>query len=98
MTNSLTVPRVICWPRKRSSANATDAHVHRITQITDTGGSYDKGLMIAELDGNQIYGFDCHLLMIRLCGCLGLDAMWQLVGFFPLWPARKGGTSARRWK
>ena len=58
----------------------------RIRQITDTGGRYDKGLMIAELDIKpDLWFFDCHFVGDPVMpGCLGLDAMWQLVGFFPL--------------
>ncbi len=64
----------------------------RITQITDTGGRYDKGLMIAELDIKpDLWFFDCHFVNDPVMpGCLGLDAMWQLVGFFPLWAGQEG--------
>ena len=64
----------------------------RITQITDTGGNYDKGLMIAELDVKpDLWFFDCHFVNDPVMpGCLGLDAMWQLVGFFPLWAGQEG--------
>ena len=64
----------------------------RITQITDTGGRYDKGFMIAELDVKpDLWFFDCHFVNDPVMpGCLGLDAMWQLVGFFPLWAGQEG--------
>jgi 3-hydroxyacyl-[acyl-carrier protein] dehydratase / trans-2-decenoyl-[acyl-carrier protein] isomerase len=62
----------------------------RITTIRDTGGKYDRGLMIAELDIKpDQWFFQCHFEGDPVMpGCLGLDAMWQLVGFFLAW---KGG-------
>ena len=64
----------------------------RITQISDTGGTYNKGIMIAELDVKpDLWFFDCHFVNDPVMpGCLGLDAMWQLVGFFPLWAGQEG--------
>ncbi len=67
----------------------------RITQITETGGAYDKGQVIAELDIRpDLWFFDCHFINDPVMpGCLGLDAMWQLVGYFLGWsgaPARAG--------
>ena len=62
----------------------------RITQIQDTGGKYDRGVMVAELDVDPAqWFFQCHFDGDPVMpGCLGLDAMWQLVGFFLAW---KGG-------
>jgi len=62
----------------------------RITKINDTGGSKGKGEIIAELDITpDLWFFDCHFPGDPVMpGCLGLDAMWQLVGFFLGW---KGG-------
>jgi 3-hydroxyacyl-[acyl-carrier protein] dehydratase/trans-2-decenoyl-[acyl-carrier protein] isomerase len=59
----------------------------RITKITETGGAYDKGQVIAELDIRpDLWFFDCHFINDPVMpGCLGLDAMWQLVGFYLGW-------------
>ena len=59
----------------------------RITHISDTGGSHDKGQIIAELDINpDLWFFDCHFPTDPVMpGCLGLDAMWQFVGFYLGW-------------
>ncbi|MCV6637550.1 3-hydroxyacyl-[acyl-carrier-protein] dehydratase FabA [Candidatus Albibeggiatoa sp. nov. NOAA] len=64
----------------------------RITTITETGGSADKGKIIAELDINpDLWFFDCHFPGDPVMpGCLGLDAMWQLVGFFLGWMGGPG--------
>ena len=59
----------------------------RITSITDDSGDYNKGEIIAELDVNpDLWFFDCHFENDPVMpGCLGLDAMWQLVGFYLGW-------------
>ncbi|SMN00303.1 3-hydroxyacyl-[acyl-carrier-protein] dehydratase, FabA form [uncultured Candidatus Thioglobus sp.] len=59
----------------------------RITRITDEGGKYGKGEIIAELDINpDLWFFDCHFNDDPVMpGCLGLDAMWQLIGFYLGW-------------
>jgi len=59
----------------------------RIVSITEKGGSADKGQIIAELDVNSdLWFFDCHFPGDPVMpGCLGLDAMWQLIGFFLGW-------------
>ena len=59
----------------------------RIVQINDDGGEYGKGEIIAELDITpDLWFFDCHFKGDPVMpGCLGLDAMWQLVGFFLGW-------------
>lgn len=64
----------------------------RITKISDTGGAHGKGEMIAELDVNpDLWFFDCHFQGDPVMpGCLGLDAMWQLVGFFLGWMGGPG--------
>ncbi len=64
----------------------------RIIEIRDSGGSYDKGLMHAELDIRPaLWFFDCHFPGDPVMpGCLGLDAMWQLVGFFLGWLGNPG--------
>jgi 3-hydroxyacyl-[acyl-carrier protein] dehydratase/trans-2-decenoyl-[acyl-carrier protein] isomerase len=64
----------------------------RITEISATGGAYGKGYMQAELDINpDLWFFACHFLNDPVMpGCLGLDAMWQLVGFFLGWSGNPG--------
>lgn len=59
----------------------------RITQITDQGGTYGKGQMLAELDIRpDLWFFGVHFQGDPVMpGCLGLDAMWQLVGFYLGW-------------
>ena len=67
----------------------------RITSITEDGGEHGKGEIIAELDINpDLWFFGCHFEGDPVMpGCLGLDAMWQLVGFFLGW---QGGTGRGR--
>lgn len=64
----------------------------RITKITKDGGLYGKGEIIAELDINpDLWFFHCHFPGDPVMpGCLGLDAMWQLVGFFLGWKGNSG--------
>lgn len=64
----------------------------RITQISSTGGTHDKGLIIAELDVKpDLWFFDCHFQNDPVMpGCLGLDAMWQMVGFYLGWMGGPG--------
>ncbi|HEY9218476.1 MAG TPA: 3-hydroxyacyl-[acyl-carrier-protein] dehydratase FabA [Phenylobacterium sp.] len=64
----------------------------RITKITQDGGKYGKGYIEAEFDINpDLWFFDCHFLGDPVMpGSLGLDAMWQLVGFFLGWIGGKG--------
>ena len=59
----------------------------RILTITEDGGQFGKGHMLAELDIDRVFGFfGCHFPSDPVMpGCLGLDAMWQLVGFFLGW-------------
>ncbi len=59
----------------------------RIVHISDEGGTYDKGEIVAELDiSPDLWFFDCHFQGDPVMpGCLGLDAMWQLVGFYLCW-------------
>ncbi|WP_133406658.1 bifunctional 3-hydroxydecanoyl-ACP dehydratase/trans-2-decenoyl-ACP isomerase [Parashewanella tropica] len=58
--------------------------IDRITKINSDGGEFGKGEIVAELDINpDLWFFDCHFVTDPVMpGCLGLDAMWQLVGFF----------------
>ncbi len=67
----------------------------RITSITEEGGKYGNGQIIAELDINKdLWFFQCHFESDPVMpGCLGLDAMWQLLGFYLGW---KGGLGKGR--
>jgi 3-hydroxyacyl-[acyl-carrier protein] dehydratase/trans-2-decenoyl-[acyl-carrier protein] isomerase len=64
----------------------------RITLITNEGGLHGKGEIVAELDINpDLWFFKCHFIGDPVMpGCLGLDAMWQLVGFFLGWSGAPG--------
>lgn len=64
----------------------------RITHISTTGGAYGKGEIVAELDINpDLWFFKCHFEGDPVMpGCLGLDALWQLVGFFLVWSGSPG--------
>lgn len=66
--------------------------VDRIVHISAEGGHYGKGLIIAELDIHaDLWFFACHFQGDPVMpGCLGLDAMWQLVGFFLGWMGGSG--------
>jgi 3-hydroxyacyl-[acyl-carrier protein] dehydratase/trans-2-decenoyl-[acyl-carrier protein] isomerase len=66
--------------------------VDRIVEITGEGGKYGKGFMHAELDIHpDLWFFQCHFPGDPVMpGCLGLDAMWQLVGFFLAWSGGPG--------
>ena len=62
------------------------------TKIADSGGHYGKGEIIAELDVKpDLWFFECHFPGDPVMpGCLGLDAMWQSVGFFLAWLGNPG--------
>jgi 3-hydroxyacyl-[acyl-carrier protein] dehydratase/trans-2-decenoyl-[acyl-carrier protein] isomerase len=64
----------------------------RIVDIDATGGAAGKGTMLAELDIDpSLWFFACHFIGDPVMpGCLGLDAMWQLVGFFLGWSGAPG--------
>ena len=64
----------------------------RITEINDDNGIFSKGSLKAELDINEeLWFFDCHFKGDPVMpGCLGLDAMWQLVGFYLGWLGNPG--------
>jgi len=64
----------------------------RVIKITDEGGKYGKGEIIAELDITpELWFFDCHFQGDPVMpGCLGLDAMWQLIGFWLCWAGGPG--------
>ena len=64
----------------------------RITDINENNGAFNKGFLKAELDiKDDLWFFDCHFKEDPVMpGCLGLDAMWQLVGFFLGWLGNPG--------
>ena len=64
----------------------------RITEINDSSGTFKKGSLKAELDiKKDLWFFDCHFKGDPVMpGCLGLDAMWQLVGFYLGWIGNPG--------
>ena len=66
--------------------------IDRVLKINNNGGDYSKGEIIAELDINpELWFFDCHFKGDPVMpGCLGLDALWQLVGFHMIWAGYKG--------
>jgi 3-hydroxyacyl-[acyl-carrier protein] dehydratase/trans-2-decenoyl-[acyl-carrier protein] isomerase len=67
----------------------------RITHISDEGGCFGKGEVIAEMEIKpDLWFFDCHFPGDPVMpGCLGLDAMWQLLGFYLAW---RGGVGHGR--
>jgi 3-hydroxyacyl-[acyl-carrier protein] dehydratase/trans-2-decenoyl-[acyl-carrier protein] isomerase len=64
----------------------------RITNITETGGEHGKGRIVAELDVRpDLWFFACHFKGDPVMpGCLGLDALWQMLGFFLGWLGSPG--------
>ena len=66
--------------------------IDRITEINSDGGLHGKGFIEAELDINpDLWFFGCHFVDDPVMpGCLGLDALWQLCGFFLSWSGCKG--------
>ena len=64
----------------------------KITNISSNGGTNDKGVIQAEMAIKpDLWFFDCHFIDDPVMpGCLGLDAMWQLVGFYLGWLGEKG--------
>ena len=66
--------------------------IDRISKISEDGGKYNKGQIIAEMEINpKLWFFDCHFKDDSVMpGCLGLDAMWQLVGFYLGWLGNPG--------
>ncbi len=64
----------------------------RISRIEEKGGAHGKGLLVAELEIRpDLWFFDCHFHGDPVMpGCLGLDAMWQLAGFFLPWLGEPG--------
>jgi len=68
----------------------------RIVDISETGGKFGKGEVVAELDINpDLWFFQCHFEGDPVMpGCLGLDALWQLVGFYLAWLGGQGAGRA----
>lgn len=66
--------------------------VDRISEINNSGGTHNLGYIEAELDVKpDLWFFDCHFKGDPVMpGCLGLDAMWQLVGFYLCWLGNPG--------
>ena len=64
----------------------------QITNINENGGNFNKGEIVAELNiKSDLWFFDCHFKNDPVMpGCLGLDAMWQLVGFYLGWLGQPG--------
>ena len=64
----------------------------RISEISENKGNFKKGYIKAELDiKDNLWFFDCHFKEDPVMpGCLGLDAMWQLVGFYLGWLGNPG--------
>jgi 3-hydroxymyristoyl/3-hydroxydecanoyl-(acyl carrier protein) dehydratase len=94
--------------RQRPAAAAADADGHRITDISETGGAFDKGYLRAEFDITpDLWFFPCHFKGNPVMpGCLGLDGMWQLTGFYlgwlgedraAAWRCRPARSNSRAW-
>lgn len=68
----------------------------RITHISSEGGAHGKGQVVAELDVKpDLWFFDCHFKGDPVMpGCLGLDALWQLTGFYLGWTGAQGSGRA----
>ena len=66
--------------------------IDRVTWISDEGGAYGAGEIRAELDIDpSLWFFGCHFIVDPVMpGCLGLDAMWQLIGFHLAWGGHEG--------
>ena len=66
--------------------------IDTISEIRENGGTFNKGVIKAELDiKDDLWFFDCHFKEDPVMpGCLGLDAMWQLVGFYLGWLGKPG--------
>ncbi|MCB9991755.1 MAG: bifunctional 3-hydroxydecanoyl-ACP dehydratase/trans-2-decenoyl-ACP isomerase [Rhodospirillales bacterium] len=70
--------------------------IDRITNVSIDGGEHGKGVIEAEFDINpDLWFFQCHFLGDPVMpGCLGLDGLWQLTGFFLGWTGAQGAGRA----
>lgn len=68
----------------------------RITEVSAEGGAYGKGFIKAEFDIKPyLWFFDCHFESDPVMpGCLGLDALWQMLGFYLGWTGAPGSGRA----
>ena len=66
--------------------------IDRISKINSYEGDFENGYLVGELDINpELWFFGCHFTGDPVMpGCLGLDAMWQLLGFYLLWDGNPG--------
>jgi 3-hydroxyacyl-[acyl-carrier protein] dehydratase/trans-2-decenoyl-[acyl-carrier protein] isomerase len=66
--------------------------VDRVTEVSSDGGAHKKGRIVAEFDiTKDRWFFPCHFIGDPVMpGCLGLDALWQLVGFYLAWSGGMG--------
>ena len=80
------------WPWNAKLPSSPMLMFHRIRNIQNEKGKFNKGLVEAELDiKEKMWFFDCHFKEDPVMpGCLGLDAMWQLVGFYLGWVGEPG--------
>ncbi len=64
----------------------------RFTKVNKDGGAYGKGELVAELDIHKdLWFFNCHFIKDPVMpGCLGLDAVWQMLGFYLGWLGHSG--------
>jgi 3-hydroxyacyl-[acyl-carrier protein] dehydratase/trans-2-decenoyl-[acyl-carrier protein] isomerase len=76
-----------CSGPRRAPALPPMLMFDRITHIDDSGGAHGLGKIVAELDVKpELWFFACHFQGDPVMpGCLGLDAMWQLIGFYLTW-------------
>lgn len=70
--------------------------IDRITHVSEDGGEYGKGQIVGEFDIKpDLWFFECHFKSDPVMpGCLGLDALWQLTGFFLGWTGAQGAGRA----
>ena len=82
----------VVWRWQRPAAAASHAHVRPDFEIAEAGGEYGKGLVRAVLELKPDHWFfPCHFKGDPVMpGCLGLDALWQLLGFFLGWLGAPG--------
>ena len=64
----------------------------RFTEVSESGGAFGKGFIVAELEiSKDLWFFDCHFRGDPVMpGCLGLDAVWQMLGFYLGWLGNVG--------